>query len=41
MGGKGYCVDELVCGEDYTLTRMGSSGSSGTAQVKINYLTES
>lgn len=41
VGGKGYCVDELVCGEDYTLTRMGSSGSSGTAQVKINYLTES
>lgn len=40
VGGKGYCVDDLVCGEDYTLTRMGSSASSGTAQVKINYLTE-
>ena len=41
VGGKGYCVDDLVCGEDYTLTRMGSSANSGTAQVKINYLTES
>ena len=40
VGGKGYCVDDLVCGEDYTLTRMGSSANSGTAQVKINYLTE-
>lgn len=41
VGGKGYCVDELVCGADYTLTRTGSSANSGTAQVKINYLTKS
>lgn len=41
VGGKGYSVDGLVCGEDYTLTRMGSSTNSGTAQVKIGYKTES
>lgn len=41
VGGKGYSVDGLVCGEDYTLTRMGSSANSGTAQVKIGYKTES
>lgn len=41
VGGKGYSVDGLVCGEDYTLTRMGSSANSGTAQVKISYKAES
>ena len=41
VGGKGYSVDGLVCGEDYTLTRMGSSANSGTAQVKIGYKAES
>ena len=41
VGGKGCSVDGLVCGEDYTLTRMGSSTNSGTAQVKIGYKTES
>ena len=40
VGGKGYDVDGLVCGQDYTLSRGNSSGYTSTTEVKIRYLTE-
>ena len=39
VGGKGYAVDELVCGQDYTLLRR-STSSSGITAVEIRYLAE-
>ena len=38
VGGKGYAVDGLVCGEGYTLIRGNSSAYSGTIEVRITYL---
>lgn len=40
VGGKGYSMDGLVCGQDYTLTRGGSGSYSGTVEAMIGYRTE-
>lgn len=40
VSGKGYTVDQLVCGQDYNLYRGSTSVYSGTTTVTIKYLTK-